>query len=300
MSTDLHDLFADAYRDAPPSTVDTDLVVRRGRRVRVRRQAVTGTGALLGVGVVVAGSAAFVGTTHHVAPGLVGAGGATSSAPSDIDPGFTGASASAGTITATLAPSPSGATPVDSPPGLVDTSTSPSPWQSGDPTPTPSVTPSNVVIDPSLERKPAGIDAVALPDPAPGFPIRRWKDGVGPTSFGDGSTSYYVATFGLAKTPYADVPGSPGSQVPTGPEITLFVGDFPMPSASGGSIAGNPIVASPSVAGVTGYVTTGSDKGTPTHDLYFSSGAFTVEIHGFGGVTTTELVALGNALTGLR
>ena len=77
MSTDLHDLFADAYRDAPPSTVDTDLVVRRGRRVRVRRQAVTGTGALLGVGVVVAGSAAFVGTTHHVAPGLVGAGGAT-------------------------------------------------------------------------------------------------------------------------------------------------------------------------------------------------------------------------------
>jgi len=25
-----------------------------------------------------------------------------------------------------------------------------------------------------------------------------------------------------------------------------------------------------------------------------------VEIHGFGGVTTAELVALGNALTGLR
>ena len=106
----------------------------------------------------------------------------------------------------------------------------------------------------------------------------------GPTSFGaDQNTTYYVATFGLAKTAYADVPGSPGSQVPTGPEVTLFVGDYP-----------------PSVAGVTGYVTTGADKGTPTRDLYFSSGAFLVEIHGFGGVTTAELVALGNALTGLR
>ena len=123
----------------------------------------------------------------------------------------------------------------------------------------------------------------------------------GPTSFGaDPNTTYYVATFGLAKTAYADVPGSPGSQVPTGPEVTLFVGDYPMPSTSGGTIAGNGIAARPSVAGVTGYVTTGADKGTATRDLYFSSGAFLVEIHGFGGVTTAELVALGNALTGLR
>jgi hypothetical protein len=87
----------------------------------------------------------------------------------------------------------------------------------------------------------------------------------GPTSFGaDPNTTYYVATFGLAKTAYADVPGSPGSQVPTGPEVTLFVGDYPMPSTRGGTIAGNGIAARPSVAGVTGYVTTGADKGTPT------------------------------------
>jgi len=295
MSTDLDDLFAAAYRDAPPSTVDTDVVIRRGRRVRVRRQAVTGTGALLGVGVVVAGSAAFVGTAHHVAPGLAGSGG-TTSAPSDIDPAFTGSSASSVAVPVTPAPVPSGATPVDSPPGLVDTSTSPSPWKSGDPIPTPSGTPSNVVIGLSLEHKPAGIDAVALPNPAPGFPIRRWKDGVGPTSFGaDLKTTYYVATFGLAKTPYATVPGSPGDQVPTGPEITLFVGDFPL---SATAIAASD--ANARVAGTTGYLVSGSDKGTPTHDLYFSSGAFTVEIHGFGGVTTAELIALGNSLTGLR
>ena len=295
MSTDRDDLFADAYRTAPPNTVDANVVVRRGRRVRARRQAVTGTGALLGVGVVVAGSAALVGTTHHVAPGLVGVTG-SSQLPSDVDPGFTGASASSGVITGTPAPpapSPSGATPVDSPPGLV--TSSPSPWKYGDPTPTPTITPSNVVIDPNLERKPAGIDAVALPDPAPGFPLRRWKDGVAPTTFGDPTTSYYVATFGLAKTPYATVPGSPGSQVPTGPEITIMVGDFPLSAAA---IAASD--ANARVAGATGYLISGTDKGTPTHALYFSSGAFTVEIHGFGGVTTAELVALGNALSGLR
>jgi hypothetical protein len=295
MSTDLHDLFADAYRAVPPSTVDADLVVRRGRRVRARRQAVTGTGALLGVSVVVAGSVAFVATATHGTTGAVGTVAGTGPSPSGIDPGFTGTSARPGDPSATPSPTPSDASPVDSPPGLIDSSMSPSPWKSGDPTPTPSGMPSSVEVGLNLETKPAGIDSVGLPTPAPGFPLRRWVDDVSPTTLRDPGTSYYVATFGLAKTPYATLPGSPGSQVPTGPEVTIFVGDFPLSPAA---VAASD--ANARVAGATGYLVSGSDKGTPTHDLYFSSGTWSIEIHGFGGVTTAELVALGNALTGIR
>ena len=295
MTDDLSTLFADAYRDAPPSTVDTDLVVRRGRRVRARRQAVTGTGALLGVGVVVAGSVAFVGTATHGVTGGVGTVAGTGQSPSGVDPGFTGTSATPGDAS-TPSPTPSGATPVDSPPGLVDSSSSPSPSKSGDPTPTPSGMPSSVEVGLNLETKPAGIDAVGLPDPAPAFPIRRWKDDVAPTSgMGSANATYYVATFGLAKYPYATLPGSPGSQVPTGPEITIMVGDFPLDATAIAAADANA-----HVAGTTGYLVSGNDKGTATHDLYFSTGTWTVEIHGFGGVTTAELVALGNALTGIR
>jgi len=294
MTDDLSTLFADAYRTAPPSTLDPDLVVRRGRRVRARRQAVTGTGALLGVGVVVAGSVAFVGTATHGVSGGVGT--VAGTGPSGIDPGFTGTSATPGGPTATPSPTPSGATPVDSPPGLVDSSSSPSPWKSGDPAPTPSGMPSSVEVGLNLETKPAGIDAVGLPDPAPGFPIRRWKDDVAPSSgMGSATTTYYVAAFGLAKHPYATLPGSPGSQVPTGPEITILVGDFPLDAKA---VAASD--ADARVANTTGYLVSGMDKTTPTHDLYFSTGTWTVEIHGFGGVTTAELVALGNALTGIR
>jgi len=294
MTDDLSTLFADAYRTAPPSTLDADLVVRRGRRVRVRRQAVTGTGALLGVGVVVAGSVAFVATATHGTPGAFGT--VAGTGPSGIDPAFTGVSATPGDPSVTPTPTPSGATPVDSPPGLVDSSMSPSPWKSGDPAPTPSGIPSSVEVGLNLETRPAGIDAIGLPDPAPGFPIRRWKDDVAPTSgIGRVDRSYYTATFGLAKYPYATLPGSPGSQVPTGPEITIMVGDFPLSAKAVAAAEANA-----RVAGATGYLVSGSDKGTPTHDLYFSTGTWTVEIHGFGGVTTAELVALGNALTGIR
>ena len=296
MTDDLSTLFADAYRTAPPSTLDPDLVVRRGRRVRARRQAVTGTGALLGVGVVVAGSVAFVSTATHPVTGGVGTVAGTGPSPSGIDPGFTGTSATPGDPSATPSPTPSGATPVDSPPGLFDSSSSPSPWKSGDPAPVPSGAPSSIEVGLNLETKPAGIDAVGLPDPAPAFPIRRWKDSVAPTSgIGSVDRTYYTATFGLAKYPYATLPGSPGSQVPTGPEITIMVGDFPLSAKAVAAAEANALVA-----GTTGYLVSGSEKGTPTHDLYFSTGTWTVEIHGFGGVTTAELIALGNALTGIR
>jgi hypothetical protein len=299
MSTDLHDLFADAYRTAPPSTVDADLVVRRGRRVRARRQAVTGTGALLGVGVVVAGSVAFVATATHDATGTVGTVAGTGPSPSGIDPGFTGTSATPGDPSATPSPTPSDATPVDSPPGLVDSSTSPTPWKSGDPTPVPSATPSSVVVGQDVMPKPTGIDAIALPDPAPGFPARRWDDGVSPGTMSNGVT-YYSAFFGLERTSSTPWGGVNGVGASTVDQITIVVGQFPLPPHDPTTVDGNPIVARPQVAGVPGRVTSWTEKGTPMHYLYFTSGPWTVEVFGAGRVTTAELVALGNALTGIR
>ena len=91
------------------------------------------------------------------------------------------------------------------------------------------------------------------------------------------------------------------SGVPNGPEVTVFVGDFPAAKSSlGGTIKGRKVVASPTVAGVTGRVTAYTEKGTPVKTLYFSGGGFNVEVIGFGGVTTRELVDLGNAITGLH
>ena len=58
-------------------------------------------------------------------------------------------------------------------------------------------------------------------------------------------------------------------------------------------------MATPTVAGVQGYVTTYAEKGTAMSALYFSTGHLSVEVFGFDHVTTGQLVALGNALTGL-
>jgi hypothetical protein len=297
MSTDLHDLFADAYRTAPPSTLDADLVVRRGRRVRARRQAVTGTGALLGVGVVVAGSVAFVGTATHGVTSDVGT--VAGTGPSGIDPAFTGGSATPGDPSGTPSPTPSGATPVDSPPGLVDTSTSPSPWKSGDPTPVPSATPSSIDGGLNVMPKPAGIDAIGLADPAPGFPVRRWDDGVSRGTMSN-EVTYYTAFFGLERTSSAPWGGVNGVGASTVDQITIVVGQFPLPPHDPTTVDGNPIVARPQVAGAPGRVTSWTEKGTPMHYLYFTSGPWTVEVFGSGRVTTAELVALGNALTGIR
>ena len=293
MSHDLDDLFRDAYRSAPAPVLDADAIVRRGRRVRARRRVAAGATAAVGIGVVAVGSTA-VAASLHAGPGPVGAaaGGGSSATPTSSD---------AASVTATQAPTPT-------PSSVTVTAGSPTPEQAS---PTPCLTvsvpisgkpcpvPSDVSIGLTPEVRPAGIDAVALPDPAPGFPLRRWTDGVEPSAgMGQSSTTYYVATFGLAVTPGRTL--SDGSTQPTGPEITLFVGDFPMPAVSGGRIEGHDVVASPTVHGVTGHVTSWTEKGTPMHDLYFSTGTFTVAVHGFGDVTTAQLVALGDALTGLR
>ena len=146
----------------------------------------------------------------------------------------------------------------------------------------------------SAEPPPAALLEVSLPDPAPGFPLRRWTDDVGLETVGSGERPHWTALFGLGVQP-DNADGTPG-----GPQVTLRVGDFPMPANHGGTIEGHDVVASPEVAGVQGHVTLYSEKGTAIRELYFSTGTHTVEVIGFGGVSTDQLVALGDALQGLR
>jgi hypothetical protein len=116
---------------------------------------------------------------------------------------------------------------------------------------------------------------------------------------GNGVT-YSTAFFGLERTSSAPWGGVNGVGVSTVDQITISVGQFPLPAHDPTMIDGNPIVARPQVAGVPGRVTSWTEKGTPMHDLYFTSGPWTVEVFGAGRVSTAELVALGNAITGIR
>jgi len=61
MSTDIHDLFAMAGTNPPSVTLDADLVMARGRSVRMRRRVVSSSAGLLGVAAVVASVVALVG-----------------------------------------------------------------------------------------------------------------------------------------------------------------------------------------------------------------------------------------------
>ncbi len=249
MTTDLEELFNDAGRTPPASTVNLDLAIRRGRRIRTRRRVLVGTSGLMGVGILAAGAVT-------VGPHLL------SPAPSALGAGAGGQS---GAVTAN---------------------------KGGPPVPT---AVSKPVVDTSSKTQkygppPADLAAVSLPDPAPGFPYRRWTDEVSVTSLGADQTPQWVTTFGLGVRPE----GTSNSA-----EITILVGHFALPALADGSIEGNPVIASPHVAGVVGHVTSYSEKGTPRSALYFSTGRFSVEVYGFEDVSTDQLVALGNALDGI-
>jgi hypothetical protein len=264
MSIDLQELFGQAGRQAPPASIDEDHVISRGRRIRARRRAAKGTTTFIGVGVVALGSVALAG----VLPG-----------------GFRGQQGPAVVGPATHGPAVAGGK-----------STAPQPEPTD--TPAPPETPS-----PRTKSRSAGLEGVALPDPAPGFPFRRADDSVEePMQAPDGGV-VHVNTYLLAKqapTITTDAEGNETGGTPNGPEATLIVGELPAPQAGpDGTIEGHHVVETPRVAGVTGRVTTYTEKGTPIRTLYFTSGGFNVEVTGFGGVTTRELVALGDALTGL-
>jgi hypothetical protein len=281
MSIDLQDLFNEEGLGAPPTTLDTDYVIRRGRRVRARRRAVVGTSAFVGAGVVAVGSVALVGATSSL--GQPGVGSTTGS----------GANANSTTAGADTANPPVSVTVWASPP--VDGSTTPRPL-----TQSPSGTPTPTDKAAARATPPADIAAVSLANPAPGFPIRRWKDDLYPEFSTPGRAQHWVALFGLAVRPEITSTPSPGliSARPNGPEVTIFVGDYPTPVHLEG-LGSRPVSGSPAVAGVVGHLAEYTEKGTTFSVLYFSTGKFTVEIIG-AGVTTAQLVALGDALTGLQ
>lgn len=310
MNTDLQELFADAYRSAPATALDPDLVVRRGRRVRARRQAVTSTGALLGVGVVVIGSVALVGGTDHRSPGTGGAVGAAaggSSRPSDgrpLDPGFTGQTPN-GTppvsVSITSGPyviGPSGVpVPADVCQGRVPCTPSSTPG-AGSASASASLPPGAV----ARPTPPAYMSAVSLPDPAPGFPFRRWHDQVDWTGPADVvGLGHWVLGIGLSERDgtQRDAAGNLTGYAVAGAQVTLTVFDSPMPTVVGGRINNSTVTGSITVAGVSGILASYVEKGRTFDELYFSTGRLHVQITGGYGATTAQLVALGDALTGL-
>jgi hypothetical protein len=145
----------------------------------------------------------------------------------------------------------------------------------------------------------AAITAVSLPDPAPGFPLRRETDGVHPTGFGPGST-FWTATFLLGVTPPDLSTPTPGvvTGTPTAAEATVLVIDgHPFDLSAPTRIDDVPVAGTTQVQGQTALVTKSCDQ----TDLYFSTGRFQVLIAGFPGSTDVEtLVTLGNAIHGLQ
>lgn len=244
MSIDLQELFNDEGRHAPPETLDTNQIVLRGRRVRVRRRMSGGAAALVGAGVLAVASVAIV----------------------------------------SAIPSPGGAPAAGTSVSAVPSSSAPKP--TGGPTPTPAA--------------PADLAAVSLPDPAPGFPLRRFPDSLEPESSGPGTQSRWVTTFGLAVSPDVTSTPSPGNVVghATGPEVTIFVGAYSNAVHLSG-LKSHALPGSPNVAGVQGHLAEYTEKGITFQCLYFTTGRFTVEIIG-ANITTTQFVALGDALTGLQ
>lgn len=269
MSIDLEELFRRAGSNAPASGVDPDLVVRRGRRLRARRRAVAATTGLVAVAAVALGSVVAAGALQ---PRAAGPAGFATSGPTAAVPSATERP------TSSSDPTPAGPTPTGPTGGRT--------------------TPSGEAPAPTR----AGLRQVSLPDPAPGFPVRRAPDSVERMAVGPTPGESWVKTFLLAAAPAVETTDAAGnvSGTPTGPEATVFVGGMPeaRPGADG-MIAGRPVVARPTVAGVTGYVTAGGEKGTPVSTLYFTRGLLSVEVIGFGDVPVRRLVDLGDALTGL-
>jgi hypothetical protein len=148
--------------------------------------------------------------------------------------------------------------------------------------------------------------AVRLPDPAPGFAHRREPDSVGFLGFGGALPRHWVAEFGLSEniqswsTPSRIGNYSVSTSTSTGPEATVFVSDAKEPVfLHGGKVHPRELPGTVPVAGVTGHLAEYTEMCATSTVLYFSTGNFTVEVIGHGA-TTDQLVALGNALTGLQ
>jgi hypothetical protein len=270
MSTDLDQLFADVRGSAlPPSHVDLDRVVARGRRRRASVRAREGATIAL-AGAVVVGGGAFA-----LSGGALGARGTVQSG-------------SGGTGTATAAPATSAAA-TPPPPVSVTMSASAEATQpaqgSSDPTEKPNFTPTTVNGKQVLWAGtwPEGLEQVMLPD-VPGFGTgRRFPDALEPSGDFNGILQkVWTATFGI------------GSADATGPQATIFVGDFPLPATSGTPVLGQspgPITDTPVVRGHQAYVTHDGDQPI----LYFRTSHWTVQVCGWNA-SVEQLVAVAESL----
>jgi hypothetical protein len=289
MISELPTLFDATGREAPPSTVDLDAAIAIGRRARSRHQVLVGAAAATSVAAVVAGTVALSSAV------LAAPGGVSTTPGAGADPSVTtSVSSSVSSAAAALDQRSTGPT---TPPLSVSVTASP---------PASSASSSALQANGSNPKgggePPSAVAAVSLPDPAPGFPLRRWDDDVEQATIGAGGAPAWVATFGLGVRPDIPTRDSSGRVIggtPDGSQVTILVGDFELPALSGLTIEGNEVVARPAVAGTSGYVTRYTEKGTVMSTLYFSSGHLSVEIFGYDNVSTNQLVALGNALTGL-
>ena len=148
---------------------------------------------------------------------------------------------------------------------------------------------------------PQDLMGVSLPDPAPGFPVRRSRDTVAETD-GGVNPPFWTDVFLLAKTPDIVTTDANGnvSGKPTGPEVTVMV-------ATSGTLFNFGTNMSRCQQGSGAYrvgsvqadVETGVEKGDHFTQLCFTKNQFRIQMTGSTGVTTTELVALGNAISGL-
>lgn len=137
---------------------------------------------------------------------------------------------------------------------------------------------------------PADLEAVSLPDPAPGFPVRRLQDQRAALCRCGGPRDYWAMTFlvGVGPARVTDLGNGSVGASPTGPEASVIVTD--------GQVALR--------KRVVGHVEVGGRPTTVLEDsgravLLFSAGRFAVQVWGDAGATAGQLERLAAALRGL-
>jgi hypothetical protein len=156
----------------------------------------------------------------------------------------------------------------------------------------------------------AALRNVSLPDPAPGFPVRRAEDSLAMTASQTGT--YWTDSFLVAANPptCTAVPleststtspsgvGNPtGTQcTPNGAEATVLVTQGPESTAPGpnGQIEGVPVSQIVTVDGQLGYITNVNSQ----LELYFGVGTFAIQVSG-DDTKVADLVTLADSLHGL-
>ncbi len=138
----------------------------------------------------------------------------------------------------------------------------------------------------------AALRAVHLPNPAPGFAVRRGNDTLLATGFGN--STYWVATFLVAQQPLGQsaTPATSGSTE----AAVLVIDGAPFDLDAGvRKIRGAKVSGTAEIQGQTAYVT----HSCGLTAMYFHAGEFQVTLTGLN-TTVEQLVTLGDSLEGLE